>query len=518
MPSLNHVSMWSASEHKWVPITAEEAAREFPFTVPASLGQLRCELCGHFVALTGPGANIRHFRHAAADENKECEERSIAYNRYYYNASEIINRAGLPIRIIVDVSRRSFQLEMGFHCVPSEILQTVASKRIEIKGSSKSAFVYSFDRLKHDTVTYLSIGSEPSEHYSLKVDKALKSFWPSEVSGIRNSGNIFDGQTGHLKRMDTDVVTEKDYYILSRRSYLYIPSSSSVRLDTICEKATETGRWYLYRVSAKEMSHEAYQFFLQFGCRLTEQPARLQPLWPITTRTSYSVKTNRDTMLFYLSGGYITCNAPDARKEVFSTQGGNKLVRVAPDKFPQLVSSGRTSIINYLYVWKDSLSKQQSLPQIEAKSGAGDDVQPGVLNILPEQKRLYFISPFDGMVIVQKNGTVIDRKTIKAGERLPVFDIAFGYEIQVTQGLDCVWSVTFRRATKISNSDDELYRALCSYNGNEVRITHKDGALAAKLDNCPKVKQWLYEKIRVGHAPYAAIKHLNKYVSEQQNR
>lgn len=80
MPSLNHVSMWSASEHKWVSITAEEAAKEFPFTVPATRGRLRCELCGHFVALTGPGANIRHFCHAAADENKECEERSLAYS------------------------------------------------------------------------------------------------------------------------------------------------------------------------------------------------------------------------------------------------------------------------------------------------------------------------------------------------------------------------------------------------------------------------------------------------------
>ena len=517
MPSLNHVSMWSASEHKWVPITAEEAAKEFPFTVPATCGRLRCELCGHFVVLTGPGANIRHFRHAAADENKECEERSLAYS-HQYSFQEIVNRAGLPIRIRVDVNRRSFQLEMGFHCVPREILQNAASRRIEIKGSSESAFVYSFDRLKDDILTYLSIGSEPSEHYRLKADKALKPYWPSEVSGIRDSGSIFDAQTGHLQRMDTDVVTEKDYYILTKRSYLYNLSSSTVRLDAICEEANGTGRWYLYRVSAKEMSHEAYQFFLQFGCRLTEQPARLQPLWPVTTRTSYSVKTNRDSMLFYLSGGYITCNAPDARKVVLSTQSGNKLVRVTPDKFPQLVSSGRTSIINYLYVWKDSLSKQQSLSQIEAKSGTGDDVQPGVYDTLPEQKRLYFISQFDGIVTVHKNGTVIDRKTIKSGERLPVYDIAFGYEIQVTQGLDCVWSVSFQRAIKTSNSDDELYRALCSYNGNEVRITHKDGAIAARLDDCPKVKQWLYEKIRVGHAPYAAIKHLNKYVSEQQNR
>lgn len=519
MPSLNHVSKWSASDHQWIPITADEASVSFPSTVRANSGWFRCELCGKLVMLTGPGVNTRHFRHSKADEIKECVERSVAYtqfNSYYSSLKDIVSQAGLPIRIIVDENNRSFRFEIGLHSIPNEILQSISLRQFEIKGSLENTFVYSLDRLKTDTTTYLSIGHNPSEKYELTIDKALQTYWPTEVEGIRKTGSIFDAKTGHLKRSDADVIVGKQYYILTKQSYLHMLSPVSVHVDIVCYIALKNGLWYLYRVSADEMTPEAYQFFLQYNCRLTEQPARLLPLWPVMTRTSYSANANQAPLYFYLSGGYIKYNAPDARSQEKLTQGGNLLVKVKPDKFPQLISSGRTSVINYLYIWKDSLSKTQSAPCIHVESRNGDEIQQGTHNTLPDNKCLYITCPFDGMLIVRKNGVIIDKKTIKSNVRLPVFDVSFGCEIRITQGLDCVWSALFQKAVKV-NCDDELFKKLCSYTGNEVKLTHKDGAFVSKLNDCPKVKQWLYARIRIGSAPSAAIKCLKKYITEQHN-
>lgn len=516
MPSLNHVSIWSASSHKWEPITVEDAVSLFHCSIAANSGRFRCELCGHYVSLSVGAVNAPHFRHAAADENKECEERAQSYYRYYYTTQDIIRQAGLPIRIVVNEAKALFRFEIGLHNIPAELLQNAICKQVEIKGSEEKPFIYLFERLRDDTLTYVSVGNVPSAKYEIKADKSLYQFWPAEVIGVQSSGSVFDAKTGHLKRADTDVVVGKEYYILTKQSYL-CSISSAIHVNMICRKDIERGQWYLYKVSVSEMSPTTYRFFLNFGCRLTEQPARLQPLWPITTRASYSVKTNREAILLYLSGTYPTCNAPEARKQELSTPNGNMVVRIKPDRFPQLVSSGRTSIINYLYVWKDQLLKTQPTPLVEVRSGNGDPVQQGVQNALPAQKRLYVTSTFDGMIIIRKNAVVIDKKVIQASICIPIFDVAFGYEIQITQGLDCIWNASFHRIQAIGSADDELYKVLCRLDGNEVRITHKDGAMIAHLGDCPKVKQWLYDKIRIGYAPDRALKYLKKYISQQHN-
>lgn len=514
MPSLNHVSMWSASSHKWEPITVEDAVSLFHFSVAANSGRFRCELCGHYVSLSVGAVNAPHFRHAAADENKECEERAQTYYQSYYTAQDIIRHVGLPIRIVVDAARASFRFEIGLHNIPAELLRKAVRKQVEIKGSEEKPFIYSFERLKDDTLTYVSIGSMPSGKYVIQADKSLHQFWPAEVMGVRSSGSVFDAKTGHLKRADTDVVVGNEYYILTKQSYLR-SISSAIHVNMICRKDTGRGQWYLYKASVDEMSTATYQFFLNFGCRLTEQPARLQPLWPITTRASYSVKTSRDTLLFYLSGTYPACNAPEARKQQLTTSSGNMVVRIKPDRFPQLVSSGRTRIINYLYVWKDPLLRVQTTSRVDIQDGNGNLFQPGSHNVLPAQKKLFVTGSFDGMIIIRKNGIVIEKKSLKASERVPIIDVAFGYDIQITQGLDCVWSATFQRAKAIGNADDELYETLCRFTGKEVNITHKDGAMIARLGDCPKVKQWLRHRIQIGSIPFSALQYLKKTVAEQ---
>ena len=76
MASLTHVCMWS--EHGWVYITAEEAARLHPGgTVSAHSGLFMCELCGQYVSLTDGEIRTRYFRHSSTEKDKSCPERTF---------------------------------------------------------------------------------------------------------------------------------------------------------------------------------------------------------------------------------------------------------------------------------------------------------------------------------------------------------------------------------------------------------------------------------------------------------
>ena len=77
--TLTHVCMWS--EHGWKRITAKKAARlHAGGTVSAHSGLFMCELCGQYVTLTDGEIRTRHFRHSAAEKDKDCPERTFGPN------------------------------------------------------------------------------------------------------------------------------------------------------------------------------------------------------------------------------------------------------------------------------------------------------------------------------------------------------------------------------------------------------------------------------------------------------
>ena len=133
MASLNHVCMWEG--HGWKRITAEEAAKRYPYgTIHADSGLFMCELCGQYVSLTNGSIRVRYFKHSRAEDEKTCPERTFGPGAYpTYSSTD----HDLPIRICVSGNPpSSFSLEMGLVRVPENLLEKNFKLTIYPKGDS----------------------------------------------------------------------------------------------------------------------------------------------------------------------------------------------------------------------------------------------------------------------------------------------------------------------------------------------------------------------------------------------
>lgn len=101
---------------------------------------------------------------------------------------------------------------------------------------------------------------------------------------------------------------------------------------------------------------------------------------------------------------------------------------------------------------------------------------------------------------------------------IEIENIHFGTEIKVMQGLDMVWSVRYKRKLRgVSSNDFEIVRRLKSFNGRLIPISHELGAVVNQLENYPKVKMWLYKKIRDGHMAEEAFRYFKHFVAGIQS-
>lgn len=511
MASLTHVSMFS--KHGWKRITADEAARLHPGgTVSAKSGLFVCKLCGQYVGLTYGESNVRHFKHSRGEKSKNCPERTVGSSACMdYNAREY----ELPIRIR-NITENQFELELGLLYIPQSILQTQQMQQVYIQPleTQDDPYVYSFARLNSETLTYVYIGNIPAPKYKLSVSSELRSFWPQYVSGIERSGSIFVQKTGKKLPEGADVQVGNCYYLLCVKRIRENPPN--IMIEKICENKISGGTWYLYEVSATALAEDSVQFFLAYGCFLTESRLSLNPIWPIYTKTPYVIQHNRDQLFMYLHGGddgdVVEKVFPATTVKTFSCSDG-KIIRIDCNERQQLISVGRTKVLEYTYFWRKQLNKTTSKPVAEVLDITGNALVSGVQHELPKQRILCVTAPYDGTVIILEHGHVTEKRILKAEQRTEMDDICWGTEIKVFQGLDLVWSVKYERKTQEIVSDDvDISRRLKSFNGRRIPLSHRVGSSVSKLKNYPEVKKWLYETIRDGYISEDAFRYFKHFI------
>lgn len=516
MASLTHVCMWSG--HGWKRITANEAARLHPGgTVPAASGLFMCELCGQYVTLTEGEKNVRHFKHSLSGKSKECPERIFGPSVCMtYSAREY----ELPIRIC-NITSNQFDLELGLLYIPQSILQEQENRHVVIQplGNQDDQYIYSFERLNPETLTYVYIGNIPAPKYKLDAGSGLRSFWPQYVRGIDRSGSIFFKNTGGKLPDGADVQVGNSYYLLCAKRIH--PNSQDIEIKKICEKKISKCIWYIYEIKATDFTENVARFFLDLCCRLTESPLSLNPVWPIYTKAPYVIQHNRDQLFMYRHGGkdIVEKAFPDTTMKRFSCPDENgKVIRIDCNGHQQLISIGRTKVLEYTYFWRDQLNKTISKPVIEILDIYGNILNPGIQYELPEKRILCVSGKYDGSVIVLENGILQEKRFLKAKSRIEIENIHFGIEIKVMQGLDLVWSVKYERKLRGVGTDDfEIVRRLKAFNGRRIPISHELGAVVNQLENYPKVKMWLYKKIRDGYVAEEAIRYFKHFIIEIQS-
>lgn len=519
MASLNHVCMWS--EHGWVRVTAEEAAAKHPGgTVSAHSGLFMCELCGQYVTLTDGYVRDRYFKHSAYEANKNCPERTFGPS---YTPSYTPGEHDLPIKVVV-ASNSSFRLELGLVCVPEVILRKQDKKQVSIITDNGGKFTYSFERLNDGNITYVSVGNSPAETYSLSVSNELSVYWPKKVRGVSKKGSLFDCKTGKMLPVDADVRIDKKYYLLTTRSYNYVSfQRAGLYLSMICQQRVGWQTWNVYQVEARDLNETAAKFFLDIHYRLTDSPLELMSIWPMHIETPYVIKANQSEMIFHLSGGrqLTTKTFPHARVVPIKCPGiGNgQVVKIESNSRQQLISAGSANVLEYLYLWKEPLRETYPPVAIAVKDEQGQIIENGIQTAIPLNSRFSIMAPVDGTVIIMRDEMIIEKLRLNAGELTYVQDLHFGVTVQVFQGLDNVWSVTYLKPKRgKQDEDEELYSKLCSFKGKEIAVDHSIGGLTVKLRDFPMVNKWLLAVVKKGQAPLDALNYLTRYIASPKFR
>lgn len=509
MASLTHVCMWS--DKGWKRISASDAARLHPGgTVSAHSGLFMCELCGQYVLLTDGSVQVRHFRHSSAEKSKDCPERKLGAGAYItYDSSE----HELPIKIII--FQKHFELEMGLISVPKTLL--TSETRIQISSGTYNVvpFIYSKERLNSEGITYLSIGTRPYEKYRIVVSgskEQIYQFWPKEFSGIDPTGTIFDGFTGKKLVYDSDVVVGKKYYLLKRGTLFSYQGLRHVTVHEIASNIIIWENWKVYEVTANDYDKESASFFLDYHCRLTECPVSIQPVWPVYVQNPYIIKHNRKKVVLHISG-----NAPTAKVFPYTTInkfncGNSTVAEISANSKQQLISTGRTKALQYLYFWQEKLDIVSSIPQVEVSDLSGKQYETGVISELPERKTLCIVSPYDARLIVRIHNTIIDKRKISADIPIEAKGISWNTEIQVIVGCDCVWSLRFIREADDNIIDEEyILNKLKRCSGGVVSSPPALRNIVNELNQYPLVQQWIYKCLREGKINVTALRELQTW-------
>ncbi len=497
MASLTHVCMWSANG--WKRVTAEEAARLHPGgSVSAHSGLFICELCGQYVSFTDGQKRIRYFKHSANEQSKNCPERTFGTG---YSHDYGLQEHDLPIRI-TNISASSFHFEVGL--IKAPIYSLGKDFRIEIRPyNSDETYIYTKERLNNDGITYLFIGEKPALKYTLGFQNGnvkLHEFWPAEIKGIIPEGTLFDKASGKKLSYDADVEINKEYYLLKRGS-IYNSSHDGVIINEIMRKKIGWETWNLYVVSASIFNKDAALFYLGFHCRLTDQPISLQPVWPLFVEGDYVIKHNQSSMYMIVKGNLATVNTfPSAKTNCLNySSSQEKIYEIICSGRQQLISVGRTSTLQYTYIWKEPLDDVNKSPKVLVTNLEGDEVKTGEANTLPRNKTLRFKSPFDGEVLVFNNNHIADKRKLFADKCIELNGLCYGFSIQVVVGLDVIWQIDFKKQKFIASNDEiETLKQITNESGATIPAPHSLRNIIVGMNQCPKICQWIRKCIKNG--------------------
>ena len=510
--------MW---ENKgWRRISAEEAARLHPGgTVSAHSGLFMCELCGQYVLLTDGNINVRHFRHSSYEKSKDCPERTFGPSvSVSYNSSE----HDLPIRI-VNVTSNSLSFELGLIRIPSNLFSNKI--RIEIKGSDYASekYVFTGERINPDHITYVSLGGTPNEKYMINIlsgDAKISSYWPHTISGIDPLGCLFDATSGKKLPYDADVVLDNEYYLLTRHR-LNIKAYNFLSMKEVCVKKISYTSWYVYKVCATNYDEDTARFFLDYHCRLSDNPISITPIWPIYTQEPYLIKHCGKELYLHIKGNVTNTSVfPNASTNTYQFTTSS-VVKVFCNSRQQLITAGRSKALKYSYFWKDNLDSANPLPNAKVTDLNNNELASGKYSSIPYKGVISINLPFDGRVVMRNNGAITRNLALMANTQTDIDNISWGNEITIIIGMDVIWQASFNHKSTIrkEQSDEiELLNNIQNCKSRPMAIPSSMGQIYLLLSDYPELKKWISSCILSNSIDERAYKMIKAFMLNKLER
>lgn len=509
MASLTHVCIWSGTG--WKKITAAEAGRIHPGgTVSARSGLFMCELCGQYVTLIDGQYQVRHFRHSSSEKSKNCPDR-VEGQGYHY--AFIAGEHELPLRIIVSNTSQFF-FEIGFIRVPKSLLST-KSKIIIHSDRTNKKYEYLRERIRADQISYLPVGDDPVKKYRLVVsdaDTGIYQYWPKEISGVDPEGTLFDKSNGRKLVVDSDVLVNRPYYLLKRGRLS--ANSRHITIREITKKSEASWLyWTLYEIQAKDYDEYTAKFFLDLHYRLTEDPVNIHYIWPIHIESPYIVKHNRSKLMAFVSGYANTQVFPKADLHRYECSRGS-VIEIECSGRQQMITAGRMQPLQYTYYWKEPLTAVSKVPSFSVNDTEGKEITSGIYNELPKKQIICVNIPYDGYVVVERNGVLIEKQRIEADNTRDV-EVAWENEIRVYIGTDCIWKASFLRPVLIQNDiDDAFVDRITQIKGSVIKCPHGLKYILSQVKN-QKLRVWIYDCLKSGYIREKAYRELQKAIIDR---
>ena len=496
-------------KHGWRKITVEEASKKYPYGSSSYSGRFMCSLCGQYVTLTAGGAYVPYFRHSSGEADKSCPERVFGSMASF--SFKTIERS-LPVRI--QFSTTAIDIQIGLIELPPELRHRKNSQIINIESDSGVKYQFRMERLNASGITYFSLGDCIASKYYISIsgdDKGeYKNIWPYLIDGI-GSGSLFDGTTHIRLTVDSDVEVNKKYFLLTRQKY--IPSYPELHSELVHQSKVGWTIWYIYEIWADAITENTAKFFLDLRCRLTDSPIELIPLWPVTVESPYILHHKKDYIHFYFQGNEAEVKAyPDSKVLPKWFIHNHELVTVYSDLRQQLVSTGRTKVLKYTYIWKDPLSYKEEPVKTKITDLKNIEILAGEHFKLPYKNELLLFAEYDGHVDILENGHVVKRYFVKASESASISGVRYGQEIRLYVGNDCVWKALYKKNTNAKTKLDEqkVMDRLINSRGKTIPISHALGNIAAELSEYPLVVEWIRSSLREGKMSVDALRYIKE--------
>lgn len=295
-----------------------------------------------------------------------------------------------------------------------------------------------------------------------------------------------------------------------------------MQIQEITQKRIGWETWILYVVSASAFNEDAARFYLDFHCRLTDNPVSLQPVWPLFVEGNYIVKHNQNSMYMLVEGNIAAVKTFPAVtvRQLNYNSSQPKLYEVFCSGRQQLISVGRTQALQYTYFWKEPLDQVELRPEVSVTDLAGAEIAPGETNTLPHSKTLRFKSAFDGELIISNNSRVADKRKIFADKCIEIDRLSYGSSVQVVIGLDVIWQIDFKKQQPIVAKDEtKIMKRITHVSGATIPTPHSLRNIMAGMNHYPQICQWMRKCIKNGTIDEQSYRRLQEvYRSMNTNR
>ncbi|MDR0918751.1 MAG: hypothetical protein LBM93_05810, partial [Oscillospiraceae bacterium] len=298
-----------------------------------------CEFCGEYLTLTKKVKKQRpHFNHYT---EKDCEGKALQ-NNYNYKKN---NPLGISLPLKIDITNNKISVSVGFRPLSNEQYDNAQKADLEVYIEEQKYNIA--NRISCDYTTYLPIGSNIREEYSIKFNDENcipKEIWGRTVLGIKPSGTLFtyknDGCEEKRLNRNATVYLNTEYLLLTKK----FPTS-----NLIIQRKPSINDWNIYVVSAKSFTEETWLFFLSYGVNLTEKTAELIPIYPLSIRSASFVTHFSEKIWLYKTHGECEIY-PNKRN--FSNE--SRFISIPKSNLHQIVSisqkSNHTNVLKYLYI------------------------------------------------------------------------------------------------------------------------------------------------------------------------